>query len=153
MPSPRALLACLLLGLAVLRGAQPDEDPFRFVAVPACKTSIYVGTVTMIPGRFERRADHYVASYEAKVFPFFFYSEKGTLRIDMDQAALERLQRGENVAFKGEALNSSGEKRKLEGSAQPENGRSGRLKIKIFVSSSIKLSFPARYSFESGPKS
>ena len=39
------------------------------------------------------------SSYAARVFPYFFYNERGTLSIEFTDEQLTRLDRGERVDF------------------------------------------------------
>jgi len=139
-----ALLFVLLFPL--LAQATAQEAPGS-ILVPTCKTSIYVGSVTMELSPFKRTKDGYEATYKARVFPFFFLSEHGTLRIEASVNQLERLQRGEQVDFTGSAVTSSGEPRHIEGRATPSTPLAGSLKIRVSVSKSIRLAFPGSYRF------
>ena len=51
----------------------------------------------------QRTGARYESSYVAKVFPYFFYNERGTLGIEFSDEQLARLEKGERVEFKGEA--------------------------------------------------
>lgn len=150
-------VALLLASLLVLNPLQAEEarlsavpDPYAHVEVPPCKASIYIGIVTMTMGRFDRQGDSYVAPYQVKVMPFFFYSEHGTIRIQMDQDRIARVARGEKVSFTGLAVSSSGEKRQIEGLAEAASPLAGSLKIKVSATRSIRLNFPTSYRFVAG---
>lgn len=147
-----AIIFFLTLSLLPIQSrAAGPVDPYARVQVPVCKTSIYIGNVTMKMGTFMRVGDHFETSYEATVFPFFFYSEKGKLRIDVGAAELEKLNKGESILIRGTATSSKGELRKVEGNATPESPSSGKIKIKVYVTKSIKLAFPTTYSFPDLP--
>jgi hypothetical protein len=141
----------LLFLLSAASGLRSTEmgDAYGKITVPDCKTSIYIGRVTMHMSEFLRKGDAYEARYEARVFPFFFASEHGTLRIEVNADQLMRLKKGELVSFTGSASNSDGQTRKVEGTAKASALLEGTLKIKVYVSRSIKLSFPASYRFSS----
>ena len=120
---------------------------FDSVTVAPAKTSIYIGSVTLTSSVFRRESAGYVADYKATVFPYFFYNEKGRLRIDFNDDQLARLARGERVEFQGRAESSDGDPRKVEGHASPANASSGNLKVRIFVSPKIQLIFNTTYVF------
>ncbi len=125
----------------------PTTPDFSRVEVAPTKTSIYIGTVSMTMPPFERRDGRFESTYVAKVFPYFFYNEQGTLSIDLPDAALRRLATGEAVEFSGQAFNAAREERRVEGKATPTDARSGRIKVRVFVSKRIELIFNSTYSF------
>ena len=139
----------LTLGLTGSVIAQP---PGRFdnVVVPAAKTSIYLGSVTLVMPDFARRAGNYESRYEAKVFPYFFSNEQGRVAIEITDDMLARLERGERVDFKGRGIRDDGVERRLEGTATPTDARSGKLKVRVFVSKRIELIFNTTYRFSQG---
>lgn len=124
---------------------------FSRVAIEPTKTSIYIGTVSLTMPAFSREAETYRSSYVAKVFPYFFYNEHGTLTISLPNDGLQRLEKGEVVAFSGRARNSAGEERRVEGKATPAvdtAGMSGKIKVRVFVSKRVELIFNTTYRFE-----
>lgn len=144
----RRLLAFLLL-VAFVRGAEPAAprpDPARVTVEPTW-TSIYLGTVSLKVPDFTRHGATYESPYAAKVIPFFFYNEKGRLSVDLDDAALARLARGETVEFKGRAVSAGGEERRVEGKATPADAVTGKLKVRVAVSAKIELIFNTTYRF------
>jgi hypothetical protein len=153
IPVPRAtalialvfLLPCL--AAEPVAGGQATAAQHRFVDVPPVKTSILLGSVLLEPGRFERKEGGYVATYRVRVFPFFFYNERGDLRIELSEEQLALVGRGERVSFKGRAVNSEGEPRAVSGTATPSDPGGGALKISIAVSKRLKLSFETTYRF------
>ena len=66
-----SLLRCLPLMLlcALVRAAEPGPDD---VVVPPLQTSIYVASLTLTPGRFERHGDTYTTTYAVAVWPWSF---------------------------------------------------------------------------------
>src|SRR5882757_4032871 len=117
----RPLIASLCV-LALASLLQADEIPLsRYAAVDieTAKTSIYIGSVTMTMPRFTRRGDTYSSTYHARVFPYFFSSEKGKLSIKIPDETLRKLERGETIQFTGEGANSDGESRRIEGRVVP----------------------------------
>lgn len=145
----RWLLACILLTAAAL-GA--TDDRYATVAIEPAKTSIYIGNVTMTMPTFRRVAARYESSYVAKVFPYFFYNERGTLGIEFTHEQLAKLAGGERVEFKGQAKSDAGEDRRIEGHATPADAMGGKIKVRVFVSKKIELIFNTTYRFAPGPK-
>ena len=139
----RAALAFLALCLAAFAA----EPPAR-VTVPAMKTGIYVGSVTLTPGVFERDGDNFKATYEAKVRPWFFWGETGRITIRLPAADFAKLAKGETVEFTGEAANHKNKPRKVTGRAQPADATTGRIKVRIGVDDT-ELIFNGTYRLES----
>lgn len=118
------------------------------VVIAPVKTSIYIGSVTLAAPPFARRDGSYSSSYTARVFPYFFYNERGTLSIDVSDEMLGRIERGEAVEFAGRAMSSDGEPRHIEGKATPFDATSGKIKVRVFVSKKIQLIFNTTYRFQ-----
>lgn len=146
---PRRVLFFLLLVLAWL-GVPAAESPlgrYSRVEVAPAKTSIYVGTVSLTMPEFTRADGAYASTYVAKVFPVFFYNEKGRLRIELTDDALRQLERGEPVEFKGRAVRDDGAERPVEGKATPADATSGKIKVRVFYSKRVELIFNTTYRF------
>jgi hypothetical protein len=143
----------LLLGLcltACASGGRSAEDSlarYGRVGIAPTKTSIYIGSVTMTMPPFIRQDGRYSSTYAARVFPYFFYNENGTLWIEVTDDMLRRLERGEVVEFKGRGLSSDGEERRIEGKATPADATTGKIKVRVFVSQRIQLIFNTTYRF------
>jgi hypothetical protein len=145
--SVRLILLVLSL-LAVARAVSAAIDPlYNEVTVEPTKTSIYVGSVSLKLPPFSRENGTYRTTYQAKVFPYFFHSENGTLAIHFSEEDLQRLAAGETIEFTGEAKNSDGEAREVTGRAQPFDPRSGKLKVRVRVTPKIELIFNTTYRF------
>ena len=141
---PRWFLICLA---TVAAGFAAPADRFATVAIETAKTSIYIGNVTMTMPVFQRVGARYESSYVAKVFPYFFYNEKGTLGIEFTDEQLARLEKGERVEFAGRARSDAGEDRRIEGHATPADPMGGKIKVRVFVSKKIELIFNTTYRF------
>lgn len=142
------VFSALLLTLATsLLHAAPHDQ----VVIPPAKTSIYIGNVTLTPGILQRENGTYRTSYQAKVFPYFFYNEDGQLSIDFSDDQLAQLHRGERVQFTGTAKSKGGEDRRIEGhaTASAAGATEGKIKVRIFVSPKIELIFNSTYQFKS----
>lgn len=122
-------------------------ERYATVSIAPTKTSIYVGTVTMTMPTFVRDGARYKSTYTAKVFPFAFYNEKGSLEVTMTDEQLAQLAKGEAVEFKGIAHREDGEVRQVEGKATAEDARRGKIKVRVFVSKRIQLIFNTTYQF------
>lgn len=129
------------------RGAESPLLAFQRVDIAPTKTSIYIGSVSMTMPTFHRSGITYSSTYVAKVFPYFFESEKGQLSIDLADEDLRRLERGEVVQFTGRGVNTDGEERRIEGRAIPTDARTGKIKVRVFVSKKIQLIFNTTYRF------
>jgi hypothetical protein len=141
----RALLALLLLCGSVTHLAAAPV--WNRATVAPMKTGIYVGSVTLATTPFARNGDTFTSSYEAKVRPWFFWNESGQIRIDLTEAALERLARGETVEFTGDARNHKNKPRRVTGRAQPADAASGKIKVRIHVDD-VELIFNGTYRLE-----
>lgn len=129
-----------------MTAAERPLGAYDRVAVAPTKTSIYIGRVALTMPTFTRVDGSYVSTYEAKVFPYFFYNESGRLSIDISDAALRQLERGEVIEFEGRAV-SAGNERRLTGRAVPVDADHGKLKVRVFVSKRIQLIFNTTYHF------
>ena len=89
---------------------------FAKVDVAPTRTSIYIGTVSMTMPTFVRVGDTFQTTYAAKVFPFMFYNEHGTLTINATDAQLEQLAKGETVILSGQGIRDDGASRRVEAS-------------------------------------
>jgi hypothetical protein len=148
---PSWIRGLLFLG-AFLAGftARAEDTPlnrYDTVEIATAKTSIYIGSVTMTMPRFTRKDSVYSSTYNAKVFPYFFSSEKGRLSFTISDETLRKLEHGETVPFSGKAFNTDGEERRIEGRAVPEDATHGKIKVRVFVSKRIELIFNTTYRF------
>ena len=142
--TPRFAAALLVL-TSRLGGAAP-EDAWRKVTIEPAWTSIYVGTVSLRLPEFTRNAaGEYESTYTARVLPWFFQNETGRLVIRASDDDLRRLGRGEVIEFTGRAVNHAGEERIVTGRATPADAVSGRIKVRVRVSTSIELIFNTSY--------
>lgn len=138
----------LLLSLAfAAAGFATDGTIVERVSVPPMKTSIYVGSVTLTTSEFKRAGDQFSATYEAKVFPWFFWSETGGITIQVPPADLARLARGETIEFTGDAFNHKNKPRKVTGRAQPADAAAGKIKVRIHVDD-VELIFNGPYRLD-----
>ncbi len=146
----RRLLPGLLLAAAALAAEPAAARPDR-ATVPPLRTSIYVGSVVLATTEFRREGERFAATYEAKVFPWFFWGETGAIAIVVPDADLDRLARGETIEFTGDARNHKGKPRRVTGRAQPTDAASGRIKVRIAVDD-VALVFDGPYRLASGAR-
>lgn len=139
------LLSVLLLLVVGLQAAPLAQPEWNRVDVPAMKTSIYVGSVTLTTSAFKRDGETFAATYAAKVFPWFFWGETGRITINVSNDDLKKLQRGERMEFTGEAFNHKAKPRHVTGYADPAaGGATGKIKVRIAVDD-VELIFNGAY--------
>jgi hypothetical protein len=141
------LLAGLLGLAATAPAAVTPPGPYATVTVEPAKTSIYLGSVSLVMPPFAREGGTYATTYVAKVFPLFFYNEKGQLWIDFSDAELQQLAKGETVNFTGHAHSEDGDERRVEGRVTRTDATTGKIKVRVFVSKRIELIFNTTYRF------
>ena len=146
----RRLKLCLfvmIVAAAALRAdtTRPAGD-WDSVTVPPMKTSIYVGSVTLTTSVFRREGEIYRATYEAKVWPWFFWSEKGSIAINLPGADLTRLLRGERVEFTGAAENQKKKPRHVTGRVERVDAANGKIKVRVGADD-VTLVFNGPYRF------
>jgi hypothetical protein len=145
----RSILYSLLVLAAVTRlGADTTQrsGDWDSVTVATVKTSIYVGSVTLTTGEFVRQGDNYTTTYEAKVWPWFFWSEHGSITITLPEAELLKLTKGQRAEFSGEARNQKNKPRHVTGYAEQTNPANGKIKVRIGVDDT-ELVFNSTYRF------
>ena len=145
----RALLVLAVLFASAAASLAEETDLARFdqVDIAPTKTSIYVGSVTMTMPTFVRTDGVYSAGYHAKVFPYFFYNESGTLFVEISDEQLRQLAAGAPIEFSGHGVSDDGDRRHIEGRAVPADATHGRIKVRVFVSKRIQLIFNTTYRF------
>ncbi|MEO6245605.1 MAG: hypothetical protein ABIQ12_09220 [Opitutaceae bacterium] len=154
---PRSFrLIALTTGLAAVSWTgriSAAELPARYqrVDVAPTKTSVYIGSVSMTMPPLVRVGGSYETAYAAKVFPFFFYNESGSLTIDISDDRLRAVDRGEAIEFKGRGVSAAGEERRVEGKVTPTSATEGKIKVRVFVSKRIELIFNTTYRLAGEP--
>jgi hypothetical protein len=149
----RPLLALTLLSLAGAAPARGADDMAKFaqVVIRPASASFYIASVTMSFQPFVRHRSVYSSTYVARVFPYFFLGERGRIWIVVPDEALARINRGEPVAFTGRAANDSGDERRVDGTATPAGPREGRIRVRVFVSKRIILTYDTTYRLQGPP--
>jgi len=141
----------LCCALASLRAAEPAAilTGWDRVTVAPMKTSIYVGSVTLTTQPFVREGSTLATTYEAKVWPWFFWGETGRITITLTDANLASMARSERTEFTGTATNHKNKPRTVTGRAQPADAVSGKFKIRI-MADGHELIFNGAYRFGEG---
>ena len=150
MMPPLRLCLVLLLGVGAPLGAAAVTD-WDHVSVGPMKTSFYIGSVTLKMETFVRQGANLTTNYEARVFPWFFWSETGRITITLTDANLASMAQNETTEFAGEAVNHRNKPRKVTGRTQPTDATSGKFKIRI-MADGHELVFNGTYRFGDGPK-
>lgn len=152
MPRNIAPLLIVLFALAApLRGAGDPLGRYNVVAIKPSSTSIYIGTVSMIMPPFTRKNIVFSSTYSAKVFPYFFYNETGRIWIVIPDDDLRRVDAGNAVDFVGRAVSKSGDIRKVEGRATPTGPSGGTIRVRVFVTRRIALTYDTTYELAGMP--
>ncbi|MEO6992143.1 MAG: hypothetical protein ABI273_00820 [Lacunisphaera sp.] len=108
------------------------------------KTSIYVGSVRLNTGVLERNGANFSTTYEARVVPWFFWNESGSITLFLNDAEWAKIAKGERTNFKGEAMNGENKPRHVTGWAQPADPTSGKIKVRV-MADGIELIFNGTY--------
>ncbi len=116
------------------------------VWVAPVQTSFYLGRVALSAGAFRREAGGYSASYAAKVFPYYFWSET---RDSADRAprrgAAAAWRRAPWSPFTGKATRADGRERWVEGRVAATGPDGGTIKVRLHVSRRLVLVFDTTY--------
>jgi len=143
-------ILCWLLLAGVVTSLYADTTQqigdWDSVTVAPMKTSIYVGSVTLTTGKFRRDGDKFSTTYEAKVWPWFFWSETGRITITLALADIAKLVKGERVEFTGDAVNHRSKPRKITGRADRIDSATGKIKVRIGADGT-ELVFNGAYRF------
>jgi hypothetical protein len=149
----RILLLSALVAIAC--GAAPAAPPAtnsastnRVLMIDPSATAVAAGRATLTIGALQRTGDIYGGSYQMKVSPYFFKSEKGRLAIVVPEAALAKIRQGKVATVIGTATTSGadGEARHIDAIATPINNERGTLKL-WFMSGDRKMIFEPAYHF------
>ena len=144
-PPPAARLPVFRDVRARRAGRRGALSRYDRVEIAPAKTSIFIGNVTLTLTPFARKHGLYHSDYHAKVFPYFFYNEKGWISIELPDESLRQLAQGQTIQFKGHGMSEDGDERLIEGRAVPADATTGKLKVRVFVSKRIQLIFNTTY--------
>ena len=148
-----SLVLWAVLSVSVLPAAAPAAAVTGWdrVSVGPMKTSFYIGSVTLKTETFVRQGSNLTTNYEARVFPWFFWSETGRISITLTDANLASMAQNETTEFASEAVNHRNKPRQVTGRTQPTDATSGKFKIRI-MADGHELVFNGTYRFGDGPK-
>jgi hypothetical protein len=143
-----ALAALALWSASPSRGADDTLARFNLVDIKPATSSLFIATVTMTMPPFARRDTVFSSTYSARVFPYFFWSESGRIWIVVPADKLRRASLGEPVDFTGHGTSASGDERRIEGHATPTGPSGGNIRVRVFVSKRIFLTFDTTYELK-----
>jgi hypothetical protein len=142
------ILAFAFLAVATLRG--DDDGLYRFnqVNIKSSTSYYFIAAVTMTMPPFVRKNSIFSSTYSARVFPYFLFSEKGRIWIMVSEDKLRQVAKGESVDFVGRAISEDGDTRKVTGRATPTGPTTGDIRVRVFVSKRISLTYNTVYELQ-----
>jgi hypothetical protein len=146
-----SIAAILLAAGASVRGAADPMAKYGLVAINPATASVYIATVSMTFQPFVRHRAEFASTYSAKVFPYFFYNEKGRIWIVVTDDELRRVDSGGSIDFAGKALSESGDERRVQGHVTPTGPMTGNIRVRVFVTRRISLTYDTTYVLEGSP--
>ncbi len=148
MRFPRLFSAAGLLASALPLAALPVPPPPPVIAtaeIAPSKTSVLLAGVSLAVPTLTHSGAEFISTYTVTVFPFFFFNEDGRFHVQLPDADLARLARGEPVDFVGQAVRTDGAGRLVQGRAMPSGPMEGQVKIRVFYTRHIVLVFNTTY--------
>jgi hypothetical protein len=119
----------------------------RRMFVDPSSTTVSHNKVRLIVGPLTHQGKFYVGSYQLKVFPYFFKSETGTLKLDAPDEGFRKFADGTEVKFTGKATNNKGAKDKvITGKAKPSDKDKGSLIFSLETDNG-RMTFKTSYHF------
>ena len=105
------------------------------------------GKASLIVSTLTRRDGNYVGDYQLKVRPYFFKSEKGSLRLAASDDTVRKLQTGTAISFTSTAVtHKDGRTHIVLGRATPSSRDRGSVTFSI-VTDDAKIVFNTSYHF------
>jgi hypothetical protein len=158
MPQIRGMRRCLPLAIVLLlapapaRAAGDAMAKYSTVVIEPATAYFYtIATVSMTYQPFVRQKGAFSSTYSARVFPYFFFNERGKIWIEITDEMLRQADRGESVDFIGRAFSNSGDERKIEGHATPTGPSTGKIRVRVIVSRRIVLTYETTYELQGAP--
>lgn len=146
----RVLLAISVMVLCAAAAGADEFSVFDRVAIKPTTANYLIASVHMDMPPFTRKRTVFSSTYAASVTPFFFYNESGRIWINLKDEGLRKVAKGEPTDFTGQAVSESGGLRRVEGRATPTGPRSGKIRVRVFVSRRIALTYDTTYEL-TGP--
>ena len=124
-----------------------DEAIKPRMFVDPCSTTVSHNKVRLVVGPLTQEGKFYVGSYQLKVFPYFFKSETGTLKLDAPDETLRKFAEVTEVRFTGKATNNQRGKTKVViGKAMPFDKDKGSLTFYLETDNG-RMTFKTTYHF------
>ena len=123
-------------------------DPVtRKLFIDPSSTSVALGKASLIVSPLTHRGGNYVGTYQLKVRPYYFKSEKGTLLLAASDDSVRKLQVGTAINFTGKAVTrKDGKTHVVLGKATPSSGDRGSVTFSI-ITDNGKMVFNTSYHF------
>jgi hypothetical protein len=119
----------------------------RRMLVDPSSTTLTLGKINLVVGPLTPRGAFYFGDYQIKVVPYFFKSEKGTLKLNAPDGTAQKFAERSEVKFTGRATNDKGEKPKVvTGKATPSDQDKGSVTFSIETDNG-PMTFTTSYRF------
>lgn len=150
-----AVLAFLMLDTAWVNArnsnliAESSAAITRTLLIDPSSTSVASAKASLIVSPLSRRSGNYLGSYQLKVRPYFFKSEKGSLLLAASDDSVRKLQAGTAITFRGTAVTlKDGKTHTVLGKATPSSGDRGSVVFSIITVNGTMV-FDTSYHFGS----
>ena len=140
------LTIAILLFLIV---AKPSGAITRTLLIDPSSTSVASAKASLTVSPLNHRSGNYVGSYQLKVRPYFFKSEKGSLLLEASDDSVRKLQAGTAITFTGTAVTrKDGKTHTVLGKATPSSRERGSVVFSIATDNGTMV-FDTSYHFGS----
>jgi hypothetical protein len=127
--------------------AKTSDAVTRKLFIDSSSTSVALGKASLIVSPLTHRGGNYVGTYQLKVRPYYFKSEKGTLLLAASDDSVRKLQAGTAINFTGKAVTrKDGKTHVVLGKATPSSGDWGSVTFSI-ITDNGKMVFNTSYHF------
>lgn len=128
--------------------AEASDTVTRKLFIDPSSSSVALrGKASLIVSPLTHRDGNYLGDYQLKVRPYFFKSEKGTLRLTASDDAVRKLQAGRAINFTGKAVtHKDGRTHIVLGRATPSSRDRGSVTFSI-ITDDAKIVFNTSYHF------
>src|SRR4029450_8320737 len=138
---------------SVVHAERPDSTAgtsnagTRKLVLGPSSASVALWKASLIVSPLTHRDGNYVGEYQLKVRPYFFKSEKGSLRLAASDDAVRKLQTGTAINFTGRAVtHQDGRTHIVLGRATPSSRDRGSVTFSI-VTDDARIVFNTSYHF------
>lgn len=123
--------ALLFVGLAFTSTIFAQDDAPKMIVAPSA-TKVYLANANLIVSTLQHEEQAYQGSYQLKVTPFGFKSEKGTLFLNATDETVRKMSIGESVEFTGKATNDKdGLVKVVKGKTTPKDNEHGAVSFSV----------------------